>query len=128
MGIMLAVIVLSAGASFKSAFAAGSLTTSTLTSALYMPFGGKVVSTTNPAITCINTEGGPVTIIPVRPSMPPTPYATVIATKRHSHIVIKPGSWIIGLYNPIPDVATCINPATGAPVPVLPIVIYGVSK
>lgn len=97
------------------------------TLSLYRPFGGKVISTTNPAITCINTEGGPIMITPVR-AYPPGPYATTLVTRRHSYYVVKPGSWIIGLYNPIPDVTTCINPETGAPVPVFAIKVYGISK
>ncbi len=126
-GIMLAVIVICASASFKSAFAAGGASVGSLASG-YLPFGGKVLLTTNPAVTCVNTEGGPITITPIRPAFPPALYATTLTTKRYSNYVIKPGAWIIGLYSPIPNMTTCINPETGAPVPVLPVIIYGVSK
>ena len=121
----LSIVVISvavvAGVRFSNAQVAG-------VPGLNLAFGGKVVSTVNPAIVCTNTEGGPLMIVPVRGTYPPGPYATTLTTKRYSNFIITPGTWIIGLYSPVPDASTCINPQTGAPVPVLPIKIYGVSK
>jgi hypothetical protein len=95
---------------------------------LSLAFGGKVISTTNPAVACFNAEGGPIIIAPVRDTFPPGMYATTLATKRYSNIIVAPGTWIIGTYNPVPEIGTCFNAETAAPIPTFTIKKLGVSK
>jgi len=93
---------------------------------IFLPFGGKVISIIAPGVTCTQGEG-PITIRPVGIA-PTTPYAVTLATKRYLHSVITPGVWILGLYNPIPNMFVCatdtIPPVS---VPVFPIFIFGTS-
>ena len=93
---------------------------------LSLPFGGKIIGL-NPALACTNPEVFPILLAPARASYP-TQYATAITTRRYSYFTVLPGSWILGLYSPIPDMTTCVDVATGTPKPVIVIKTYGVGK
>ncbi len=40
----------------------------------------------------------------------------------------KRNGYFLGLYKPMPDMGTCYNPETGAPIPAFGIKLYGVSR
>lgn len=72
------------------------------------PFGGRVLTTSIPGITCAATYGA-LAVLPVV-AAPATPYFI-----RFASASVRPGSWVLGWYNPIPDVSTCI--AAEVPIP-----------
>lgn len=89
-------------------------------------FGGKIVATEIPDVTC---EGGvgPITIYPSRSSYPESPYfiPTILNGTK-----VSSGKWILGLYSILPSEAYCQiqTPAGPVPFPVLVVKIYGASK
>ena len=74
------------------------------------PFGGQVLSIKIPPIVCA-AQYGPLLIRPVVPA-PSMPYF-VRKTQRDVRI----GGWILGWYDPVPDVGTC-KTTTPPPTPV----------
>lgn len=92
--------------------------------AIFLPFGGKVLSTITPGVVCAGE--GPITIRPVGP-FPAAPYAVTPATRRYANFMITPGSWIVGLYEPVPAPVCGTTSVPPAPVPALPIIMFGVS-
>lgn len=90
---------------------------------LSMPVGGKVLQAgKTPAIVCA-AMSGPIFIRPYNAALP-GPYFI------RAGLAGKPkvGGYIIGLYSAIPDLGTCTNPETGAPIPAFELKPYGVSK
>ena len=95
---------------------------------IFMPFGGKVEATEIKGITCdISKSDGPIVIIP-KNFAPPGPYAAPPTVKRYDYKKIKKGVWIIGLYSPVPTPLCRTETEPPIPVPVFPIVLYGVSQ
>ena len=92
--------------------------------AIFLPFGGKVITTSAVGITCLGE--GPITIRPVGLS-PVTPYVITLATKRYLYRTPVHGAWIIGLYSPILAPLCATNTTPPAPVPAFPIIFFGVS-
>ena len=74
------------------------------------PFGAQIISITIPTILCA-AQYGALTVRPVVTALP-TPYF-IRTTQR----TVRPGSWILGWYNPIPDSSTCQTTSV-PPVPV----------
>lgn len=91
------------------------------------PFGGRVVSTVVPDVTCAGGTG-PITIIPSRPTYPPAAYYIPAGTRTGRSV--KTSSWILGYYSITPNETYCQieTPAGPAPFPVLVIKLYGASK
>lgn len=87
------------------------------------PFGGKVILTTIPAVTC-TAQYGAMVIRPVNIA-PPAPYYIPATTKN-----VKYGSWLLGWYSAIPSFTTCYtNTTPSIPVPAFKIdSSFGVSK
>ncbi|MCC6199051.1 hypothetical protein IT401_02475 [Candidatus Nomurabacteria bacterium] len=73
------------------------------------PFGAQVVLAQLPAITCL-AQYGAISLRPVVP-MVPSPYF-IRSTTKH----VSTGSWLLGWYNPVPNVSTC-SAAESTPVP-----------
>lgn len=89
---------------------------------LPMPFGGRVVSSGIPGIVCPGT--GPASILPYNVA-PPTPY--YIAPGIPSGYGLFPvGSYVLGAYYSS-MVPICVL-ADGAPFPVFPVIMYGISS
>lgn len=89
-----------------------------------MPFGGRVTQLgTDLAHTIVcSAPVGPFLIRPYNAAVPGPYFA------RTSSKFPKRGGYALGLYKLIPDVGTCVNPATGAPLPAFELKIYGVSR
>ncbi len=80
-------------------------------SATKLPFGGKVLLTGIPVITC-TAQYGAMLIRPVNVA-PPAPYYITATAK-----TIKSGSWLLGWYLPVPSFSTCYtNTTPSVPVP-----------
>lgn len=94
---------------------------------LFLPFGGKVISTEIPGVTCHGSTG-PIIIIPNSALFPSTPYVVTRTTKKYLHKKIQPGVFIIGLYSPVMLPLCETNTEPPAPFFVFPIIMYGVSK
>lgn len=97
-------------------------------SAIILPFGGRVVTAFVPPAICGGE--GPVTIIPAGIA-PPGPYAVYPATIRKTFWPIVPNAKITGLYIPVLTPICWIPvPPPGVPVPVLafPIIMFGSSS
>ncbi len=91
---------------------------------LPQPFGGKIVSSTLPGISCPGT--GPVTIVPVSPLFPVTNYYIAPGVPS-GYGKATDGSWVIGLYfNRFPLCWTDSTPPT--PYSVHPVIMYGTSN
>ncbi|MCU0660113.1 MAG: hypothetical protein MUD00_00660 [Candidatus Pacebacteria bacterium] len=85
-------------------------------------FGGRVISTTTPGITC-GAQYGMMSIQPVG-VFPATGY-TITATTQS----VNPGGWILGLYNATPTTGICYtNTAPPIPVPSFNILKFSTSK
>jgi hypothetical protein len=92
---------------------------------LNAPKGGKVVKTQTDLqsqVVCAAASGA-FMIKPFNTAVP-GPYF-IRATTRG---MPKKDGFILGLYKIIPDLGTCVNPATGVPVPAFEVKLYGVSK
>jgi len=92
---------------------------------ILQPFGGKIILTTMPGVSC-SPNKGPITIKPVNIA-PPSPYVITPLTKSYNNNV-NIGNWIIGLYSPIPLPLCTVGGGflkAPIPVPVLPIIMYG---
>ena len=87
------------------------------------PFGGQVILTAIPAVTCA-AQYGAMIIRPVNIA-PPAPYYITTTTKN-----VKPGSWLLGWYSVIPSFNTCYTSTTpSVPVPSFKIdSSFGISK
>lgn len=87
-------------------------------------FGGKITSTTIPSIVCPGAYG-PASILPAG-LFPALPYATTLSTAGS----LKPGSWVLGLYNPVPTPGLCYSTATVVPTPfpTFNVIKYGTSR
>ena len=99
----------------------------TLRAATFGSFGvgGKITATQTDlqaTITCAATYG-PFIVRPVNLATPGPYFIRTSLTQTP-----KRNGYFLGLYKPIPDVSTCYNPETGAPVPAFEIKIYGVSR
>jgi hypothetical protein len=145
-------LLLVVSVAFLGTFA--TVTDAQLSSSLTAPYGGRVLSTSVPTVTCIIPDGGTAPVVlssnlaglvsagvasakmqdPLRKinnvgkglyqAIPL--YTTQGATKTQP----QPGKWILGNQYLIPDFTTCQTTAFGAPVP-FPVVktkTYGVSK
>ncbi len=89
---------------------------------LTMPFGGKIITTKSPVITCASTYG-PLTMQPITKGIPGISFIS-----KGDGGTPKTGSYILGNYELAPNVGTCYNTETGAPVPAFSIKTYGVSR
>jgi len=94
---------------------------------LYQPFGGRVISTFTPGVTCRGE--GPITIRPVGLSTPTGPYVIQLGqTTLYQYYTVHTGSWILGLYNPIPSFTSCFTDSLPPfPVPTFAVKIFGSS-
>jgi hypothetical protein len=87
-----------------------------------LPISGTVLTTdTSGAVQCIGR--GIISVMPFN-TAPPAPYYISYGTPA-AYGYLRPGSFIKGLYWPVPVAGPCFNPETGIPVPVLPIIMYG---
>jgi hypothetical protein len=77
----------------------------------YRSFGGRILNTTTPEVTCA-AQYGLMTIAPVG-AFPPGPFI-IRATQKS----VLSGGWILGLYNIVPDVESCYTNDPYAPMPV----------
>lgn len=77
---------------------------------LNVPFGGQIISTKTPGISCA-AQYGPILMRPVNLSVPGL-YAIRSTTKS-----VRAGQWALGLYNLVPSFTTCYTDST-PPVPV----------
>lgn len=87
-----------------------------------MPMGGKVKKTGKTATLVCAAMYGPTFVIPYN-GAPPGPYFIRAGTRGP-----KVDKYILGMYNPIPDMSTCYNPESGAPIPAFELKPYGVSR
>ncbi len=89
-------------------------------------FGGTVLTTYVSGVVC--TGEGPVFIFP-KGTAPAGPYAPSPFTLRYKNYFIRPGISILGTYLPfmIPGLCWTTTPIP-LPVPVFPILTFGVSK
>ncbi len=121
-------IILIASFTFILGFALGNLMKtkeSLAVVSLQEPTGGTVAATQielAAEIVC-NAAIGPFTISPLV-NAPTGPY--FVRFNRSSTPSI--GSKMLGLYTKIPDVGTCYNPETGAPIPAFELTRYGASR
>ncbi len=87
------------------------------------PVGGKVVKVgKSETLVCAATVG-PIFITPFNIA-PPGPFFIRLSTSGRP----KKGGYIIGNYSVVPDIGTCYNPETGAPIPAFELKPYGVSR
>lgn len=91
-------------------------------SRLVRPLGARIIKSGQSAEVACSTTSGPIFIKPfVRATT--GPYFI-----RDSKMVVSPKKLLLGNYNLIPDLETCYNPETGAPIPAFEIKPYGVSR
>ena len=76
----------------------------------YRPFGGRVLSTTNPPVICNNTEASYITIQPAGNSTG-GPFSTTFGTRRFSYGTLTSSVWVLGWYDTIIDATTCYTQA-----------------
>lgn len=87
------------------------------------PFGGRVVATQQPGVTCA-AQYGIVNITPIGGIFPPTPYVIGATTKS-----VTPGGWILGLYNSVLTPGLCYTTtAPPVPYPTFTILKFGASR
>ncbi|HEY0980398.1 MAG TPA: hypothetical protein VGE18_03265 [Candidatus Paceibacterota bacterium] len=90
--------------------------------AFNQPFGGKIITTNTPGVLCA-AQYGAMVIAPVMIA-PPGPYFIRTTTQ-----MVRPGSWILGMYSSVPSIGTCNTTSTPpVPVPAFNIRTFGVSK
>ncbi len=114
-----------------------------------LPFGGRVLTTTVPSVTCTPPGTGPVVLISNIVSLGSAVYSGAnnqqSGVQRAAGVVSgvynalpyyatdptktpKPGQWILGRASLIPDLSLCYSAALGGfPVPVKKTTTYGVS-
>src|SRR5690242_20204364 len=74
------------------------------------PFGGRILTTTQPGVTCA-AQYGVMSITPIGGIFPPTPYVIPETTK-----TVSPGKLILGLYNSVLAPGLCYTDSA-PPVP-----------
>lgn len=77
----------------------------------YKPFGGRVISTQTPSVAC-TSQYGALQVKSVNQTYGAGPYFIRSTTRP-----VRVGGWILGFYIPTKDSTTCVNDATGAPIP-----------
>jgi hypothetical protein len=90
---------------------------------LKRPVGGRVTKTGSSAEIVCSAASGPIFIKPFNVAVP-GPF--FIRTTNNG--TPKKGGYLLGNYTAVPDVGTCYNPETGAPVPAFELKPYGASK
>lgn len=132
------------------AFTNAQMTTSgSVKNSYTFPFGGRVLTTTIPTVTCLPPGTGPVVLMSNIVSLGSAVYSGTnkqqTGFERASGVVSgvynalpfyttsitkvpKPGQWILGRHEIIPDIKTCVSEAlAGFPIPVKRTTTYGVS-
>lgn len=89
--------------------------------AIFMPFGGKIVSMTTPGIVC--PGAGPGIIAPYNVA-PPTPYYVAPGTPS-GYGLFPNGAYVLGAYSTT-MLPVCVT-AAGTPYVVFPIIMYSIS-
>ena len=90
---------------------------------LKKPVGGRVISAQQTAAIVCAAASGPIFIRTFNIASP-GPYFIRTGTAG----IPRAGGLILGGYSIIPDLGTCTNPETGAPVPAFELRPYGVSR
>lgn len=85
--------------------------------------GGKIIRVGQTAEIACNTASGPIFVRPFN-------IATFgpFFTKDTTSLDIRANKQILANYKLIPDLKTCYNPETGAPIPAFEIKTYGISR
>ena len=90
---------------------------------LKLPVGGRVINTKPTAAIVCTAASGPIFMTVFNIAMP-GPFFIRTSTKT----LPKSNGYLIGNYSVTPDLGTCVNPETGAPVPAFELKQYGASK
>jgi hypothetical protein len=90
---------------------------------LKKPVGGRVVSSKQTATVVCAAASGPIYMKPFNRASP-GPYFVRTGTSG----IPKASGYMLGNYSITPDLTTCTNPETGAPVPAFELRPYGVSR
>ncbi len=91
--------------------------------AIFMPFGGKIVSSYTAGVVCPGT--GPAIITPYNTASS-TPYYVAPGVMA-GYGAFPPGAYVLGVYNPILTPLCQTTSTPPVPYPVFPVIFYGVS-
>lgn len=87
------------------------------------PVGGKVLRVGKSESIVCAAMSGPIFLLPFNIAIP-GPFFIRFSKNTKP----KRGGYLLGNYNTIPDMGTCYNPETGAPIPAFELRPYGASK
>lgn len=87
------------------------------------PLGGKIIKSGQSAEIACSTPSGPIFMRPFNLAI-----SGPFFIRSTTGSFINSGKYLLGNYNLIPDLGTCYNPETGAPIPAFEIKPYGISQ